>query len=69
MSRFEYADRRDGTGIDGLGMAPADGAGPERIAPEGLVGGPRVLVHPIERTVVVRFANAGVLFGEDAVRG
>jgi anti-anti-sigma factor len=49
-------------------MAIADGAGPARISLEGPDGRPRVLVRPIERTALVRFANAEILFQEDSVR-
>src|SRR3954466_14874960 len=49
-------------------MALADGAGPARISSEGIEGHPRVLLRSIERTALVRFANAEVLFDEDSVR-
>jgi anti-anti-sigma factor len=56
------------TGDGAGGAAPADGTGPVRISLEERDGHPRVLVRHIERTALVRFVNAEVLFEEGAVR-
>jgi anti-sigma B factor antagonist len=68
MSRYDDADGRDGVEIAVEIRAGGAGAGRVRIPLEEGDGHPRVLVRHIERTALVRFLNAEVLFEESSVR-
>jgi anti-anti-sigma factor len=68
MSRYDQTDGQGGTEIAVGTGAPAEGKGPVRISLDEPDGHPRVLVRHIERTALVWFANAEVLFDESSVR-
>jgi anti-anti-sigma factor len=68
MAKYDDTDGRDGLESPVETRVSTDGKGPVRISLEQPDGHPRVLVRHIERTALVRFANAEVLFEEGAVR-
>jgi len=68
MSRYDHADNRDGAGaVTGVAPSSDDGGKSWEIPPDGGTS-PHLRVRAVERTALVRFVDAEVLFEEEAVR-
>ena len=68
MSRYDHADRRDHA-RGATEIAPSsDGQGKSREIPPDEATSPPLRVQAIERTAIVRFVDAEILFEEAAVR-
>jgi anti-sigma B factor antagonist len=67
MSKNRQGDERDHGGMAAEANFSADGRTGVEGLPEGPIGGLRLRVRTIERTAIVRFEDAEVLFEESAV--
>ena len=67
MSKTYQGGGRDPGGMAAEPRCPADGRTGVEALSEAAIGGPRVRVRTIERTAIVRFEDAEVLFEESAV--
>jgi anti-sigma B factor antagonist len=68
MSKDHHSDERDDRGVATEAIFPADGRRAVDAFQEEAVGRPRLRLRTIERTVIVRFEDAEILFEESAVR-
>jgi anti-anti-sigma factor len=67
MSKNRHGDGRDHGGVATEAIFAADGRRAVEAFSEGSIGGPRLRVRTIERTAIVRFEDAEVLFEESVV--
>lgn len=67
MSKTQQGDKRDPEGMAAEASFPADGRTGVEAVSEGATRGPCLRVRTIERTAIVRFEDAEVLFEESAV--
>jgi anti-anti-sigma factor len=67
MWNQRHGEERNQGGVAVEDLRLADGRRAVEVPPEGAVGRPGLRVRAIERTVLVRFADAEILFEEEAV--
>jgi anti-anti-sigma factor len=68
MTKYRFADGRPDEGVVDDEILASDGKGRVEASSEGRAGSPRLVVRVIERTALIRFIDAEILFDESVVR-